>query len=378
MRLAILIYSMSGGGAERVVSNLLSSLHDQNIKVHLVLMNDTIRYHIPKEIPIHYLEKSNAMENGLIKMVKIPFLAYKYARLIKTLDVTHSLSLLARPNYINTLSRKFSGYKYKVAISERNYPSMQYGSEDLKSKINRWLIKKLYPKADLIICNSKASRMDLIENFTCKGNKIEVIYNPIDKETIDEISPLNDFFDSHYFNVVAVGRLETAKNHELLINAVKDLKDVRLYILGHGPLKQKLDKKILKENLVDRVFLLGFDNNPYKYLKGADLFMLGSNNEGFPNVMLEAMACGLPILSTNCKSGPSEMMLLTKEETDLMITDYGLLVPVKNEKLMAKGLQYMQANPEYLRNCRVNCLSRVHDFKKDLILNEFIDAMEKI
>ena len=378
MKLVIFIYSMSGGGAERVVSYLLRSLRDRNIDVHLVLMNETIKYDIPKEVPIHYLEKSRAVENGILKIIKIPMLAFRYAKLLEKIGATHSLSLLARPNYINTLSRKFTRHPYKIAISERNYPSMQYARKDLKSKINRLLIKKQYPKADSIICNSKASKEDLRDNFGCDGQNIEVIYNPIDKKAIDNIAGLSDFFDPHFFNVVSVGRLQHQKNHELIIRSIKQLKNTRLYILGQGHLEEHLKKVILEENLNDHVFLLGFDNNPYKYLKSADLFVLGSTHEGFPNVLLEAMACGLPILSTDCKSGPDEMMELKEKKNDIMVTDYGILVPINDSQLMAKGLSRMQADPEYLKSCKRNGLRRVLDFEKETILNEFIKVLENL
>ena len=378
MNIALLIYSMSGGGAERVVSYLLPFLTRQGYVVHLVLMNDTISYSIPKEVEIHYLEKSKPNENGFFKLLKLPILAFKYAKLLKRLKITHSFSLLTRPNYINVLARNFANASTKTIISERAHPSLQYGYGDAQSKINNRLIKKLYPKADFIIGNSKGNVEDLIDNYGIHPDKIKVIHNPIDLEVIEEIPAIADFFDSSYFNMVTVGRMDSGKNHKLLINAIKKVQNTRLYILGTGVLKDNLLELTKELQLEDRVHFLGFDSNPYKYLKSADLFVFGSNHEGFPNVLLEAMACGVPILTTNCKSGPDEIMELDKPAVDaLMKTPYGILTPVDDVDLMAKGMAYFIQNPEYLQSCKINVRQRIKAFEKEGILKAYEFALSK-
>ncbi|WKX76466.1 glycosyltransferase [Zobellia laminariae] len=199
MTISILIYSMAGGGAERVVSYLLPYLAKQGDIVLLVLMNNTISYDIPKDIPIHYLENSKGNENGILKLIKLPFLAYKYARLIKKLEVTHSFSLLTRPNYINTISRLFTSLPPKTIISERSFPSLQYGYGNSQSKINNWLISKLYPKADYILCNSQGNADDLITNYSIDSKIIDVIYNPVDIESITKKQAVISFFRPQLF-----------------------------------------------------------------------------------------------------------------------------------------------------------------------------------
>ncbi|WP_276166274.1 glycosyltransferase [Zobellia alginiliquefaciens] len=378
MNVTLFIYSMAGGGAERVVSYLLPYLKEQGFSVHLVLMNDTISYDIPKDINIHYLERSKGDENGIIKLLKLPFLAFKYARLLKKINVSHSFSLLTRPNYINTLSRLFSSSSPEIIISERSFPSLQYGYGNSQSKINNWLISKLYPKADYILCNSQGNANDLIANYGIDSNITDVIYNPVDIENITKKQAANSFFDPDYFNMITVGRLDTGKNHELLIRALQNLSQARLYILGSGVLSEYLTELAKELRLQDRVFFLGFDNNPYQYLKSADLFVFGSNHEGFPNVLLEAMCCGLPILTTNCKSGPSEIMKLEEaHDEDIMITPYGILTPVGDVQAMSKGMAYFLENPEYLESCKTHVLERIKDFSKEGILKSYELALSK-
>ncbi|MDC6405682.1 MULTISPECIES: glycosyltransferase [Maribacter] len=371
-KIAILIYSLAGGGAERVVSYLLPFLDEKGWEVHLVLMNTTIKYDIPKQIHIHYLEKSNGYENGFLKFIKLPLLSYKYARLLKKLCITHSFALLTRPSYISVIASYFLSSKSQFVISERSYPSMQYGYGNLQSRINNFLIKRLYPKADKIICNSKGNGMDLVKNYNIDSNKIVVVNNPIDLEKIDTVLPDNSIFSSEYINILTIGRMDAGKNQELLIRALVDFPSVHLYILGDGILKSHLESLVGANNIGNRVTFLGFDSNPFKYLKAVDIFMFGSNHEGFPNVLLEAMACGLPILTTNCKSGPDEIMeLKTPKMDDIMITDYGILTPVGDLDLMKKGLKYCLEHPEYLERCRIRVKERIQDFKREPILEAY-------
>lgn len=372
MKLGILMYSRNGGGAERVVSYILPYFQEKKVDVSLILMNSKIGYNIPEGIPIYYIEDSQMDESGINKLIKIPRLAYKYAKLAKKLELTHSFSLLTRPNYINIISKYYGLSTPKTIISERAHPTHQYGYNDLKSKINKFLINKLYPKASQVICNSHGNANDLELNFGVDKKRIRVIHNPIDLETISIIEPDHNFFNPEYFNILTVGRLEIGKNHKLLINSVQNIHNARLYILGDGELMDELKEIIERKNLHNKVFLMGFNRNPFRYLKAADLFIFGSNHEGFPNVLLEAMACGLPILTTNCESGPDEIMeLKTAKSDNIMITPLGILVPINDEVLMAKGLQYCIENPEYLARCKEKMKSRILDFEKNKILEDY-------
>jgi N-acetylgalactosamine-N,N'-diacetylbacillosaminyl-diphospho-undecaprenol 4-alpha-N-acetylgalactosaminyltransferase len=377
MRLGVLIYSLSGGGAERVVSYLISYCVKNNIDVHLILMNDNIEFDLPKGLNIHYIEKSNSHESGVMKAIKIPLLAYRYSRLVKTLKITHSLSFLTRPAFINVIASKLTSFQFKVIVNERAFPSLQYSYKGLQSTFNKSLIKLLYKKSDMVIGNSNGNTTDLMNNFEVPSKKLHVIHNPIDLHKINHIEPISSFFDNSKFNIITLGRLDIGKNHLMLINAIDKLKNplLRLYIFGVGDMQGELEQLIEKLNLNSQVFLMAFDPNPYKYLKSSDLFIFGSNHEGFPNVILEAMACGLPILTTNCQSGPSDIMHLETVKDDIMLTDYGILVPIDTVNLMAKGIQYFMDHPSYMESCKKNSIIRVKDFEKDSILKEYLDLI---
>jgi len=376
MRIAILIYSLSSGGAERVASYLIEYFCDLGYEVNLFLMNDRISYPLHKEIKIHYLEKSNPKENGILKLLKIPRLAYLYSKQCKAMEISHSLSLMTRPNYINIISR-FFGNKSKIIINERAFPSLQYGYPTLQSFINKRLIKILFPQADLILGNSRGNVQDLKENFGIPESKLMVINNPINLSKVKSSMPIKGFYDSDFLNLITIGRLEIGKNHKMLIDAISEIPFARLYIIGDGILNDELVSYVKKINLAERVFFLGFQNDPFKYIKAADVFVFGSNHEGFPNVLLEAMACEIPIVSTNCKAGPSEIMEVEEEFSDnIMSSEYGFLVPVNNSELMREAILKLFASLKKNTVLKNSLRNRSNDFNLSKIMDKYSQIIQ--
>jgi N-acetylgalactosamine-N,N'-diacetylbacillosaminyl-diphospho-undecaprenol 4-alpha-N-acetylgalactosaminyltransferase len=378
MKIAVFIYSLAGGGAERVVSQLVPYLQNKGFDVYLVLMNSTCDYSFYTKNQPFFLENSKSTENSILKLLKIPLLAYKYHIFLKKNKIQKSISFLTRPGFISVLTKLFNRQRM-IIISERSNSSNQYGYNNLQSWINTFLIKKMYPRADLIITNSKGNAEDLISNFEVPSNKITTVYNPISIETIYAIEPKKDFFETDYFNLISVGRLDKGKNHQLLMRSVEKIKSkkIRLYIFGDGELKLELQKLIEDLKLENIVFLMGFHSNPYQYLKAADLFVFASNHEGFPNVLLEAMTCKLPIISTNCPSGPNEILEaeIGYDYEEKSFTKYGILVPRNNEKEMIEAIVFMIENRTYYKNCKESLKFRILDFENEKILKKFYNIL---
>ncbi len=373
-RVSILIYSLGSGGAERVVSILLNELKDI-YELELVLMSDIIFYDIPKNIKISYLEKSNPYENPILKLLKLPFLAFKYKKIVANSDV--SLSFMNRPNYINLLAKIF-GMKNRVIISERAMPSMQYGYNNIQSKINKFLIKKLYNFADLIIANSKGNGEDLRVNFKIK-QKIINIYNPINIDKIYKLSHEDVNFDFTKYTFITIGRLDEGKNHKLLIEAFSKIKNPnsQLIVIGDGVLKDKLLSQIRDLNLENRVFLIGTEINPYKYLSKSKAFVFSSNHEGFPNVLLEALACSIPIVSTDCRSGPREILSPNSDfnlelKDSLEITEFGILSPINSSQFLTTAMDKIM-NTNFDKKLFKD---RLIEFEQHTIINKFIKAID--
>lgn len=366
---------MASGGAERVVSILLNELKDK-FNLTLVLMNDTILYKVPNDLKIIYLENSNPVENGMKKLFKIPFLGLKYKKICQENNIDISLSFMARANYINTISKTL-GNKPKVIISERAMPSLQY-KYGLKGFINRFLIKQLYPKSDAIIANSLGNSLDLTNNFNI--NKVTTINNPLNIEQIEKLSNEDVKLDNSEFKFITIGRLDSGKNHQLIIKSMQNI-NAKLYIIGDGILKKTIKNQIKELNLEKKVFLLGHQENPYKYLAKADCFIFSSNHEGFPNVLIEALACGLPIISTDCQSGPREILAPTTDiefqlKNDIEESKYGILTPINDETNLRKAIHIMMNDNKLRDSYKQKAKRRTNCFNKDETIQQFSNLLD--
>lgn len=373
-KIAIFLYSLAGGGAERVVSILLQNLSKTH-NITLVLMNPTIVYDIPKNIPVYLLESSSPDESGILKLLKLPFLAWKYSRFCIQSGITVSFSLMNRPNYINVLS-KFFGNAAKIIISERGTPSRQYATQSLQGWINRVLIRWLYPKANLITTNSQGNRLDLENNFQI-SKPIHVLYNLFDLPA----HPANTHSGS--ITLISIGRLDEGKNHVMLLEALTKIEqdNIHLIIAGDGPLRKHLETIIADFGLTEKVTLTGFINNPFDYLVNADIFLFASRHEGFPNVVVEAMSCGCAVISTDCRSGPREILSPnTSVETMLIDTieyaPYGVLVPIDSAELMSMALQRLLKDPVLLHHYREQGIRRTQAFKSHTLLPNYAYLFE--
>jgi N-acetylgalactosamine-N,N'-diacetylbacillosaminyl-diphospho-undecaprenol 4-alpha-N-acetylgalactosaminyltransferase len=353
-RVAILIFSLGSGGAERVVSILLNSLY-REFEFTLFLMNSRIDYRTPKEIKVVYLQSSEPFESGIKKLLKLPLFGWIYRNHLIRGEFDISLSLLNRPNYINVFAKIF-GSSVKSVISERGNPSTHYSS----SRVGKGLVKWLYPKADLITCNSYGNRLDLIESFGVDG-EIKVLQNPIDLSGIE----LSKGEGKNRF--ITVGRLDSGKNHKLQIDALSEIDgNWSLQIVGDGVLRGELESYIKQKNLSDRVELLGRQSNPFKYLQQADYFLFSSSHEGFPNVLLEALSVGLPVLSTDCRSGPREILSEDREYSrnieSLEVVEYGVLTPVGDLKEFKRGVELLLQEGDEVKRLRKVSRNRAEEF----------------
>lgn len=366
-KLNVFIYSMAGGGAERVVSNLLPSLASE-YEINLILMRDKIDYKIPTCIKVHLIENSAPFENGFKKLLKLPFLGLKYKKLCRNLGIENHFIWMVRPCFVAAFARIF-GLKGKFVFNECSMPSVLYKDGSFKSKISKFLIKKLYPKADFIMPNSKEAYDDLAQNFGIKKSQMSILYNAVDIAKIEQKSLEEIEFNGEFF--LSVGRLDENKNHETLIRSYALISTPKpdLIILGTGVLKEYLQSLINELNLEGMVHLLGFDENPYKYMSKCTAFVFTSKVEGFSNVLIEALACGAFVISSDHKSGAKEL---------LGDNEWGVLIPVGDIKATANAMIKALNEPNLALNYRAKAKDRAKFFDKDRISKELIESLKDI
>jgi len=371
-KISILVNDLDSGGAERVVSILLKMLN-KKYDITLFMMHNIIFYDIPKDTKIVIIGNSKLSDNGLLKLLKLPYLAYKYKKL--NIASTTSISFLSRSNYINILAKIF-GMRGRVVVSERAMPSLQY-AKGFQGKINTFLIKMFYPKADLVIANSKGNAIDLEKNFSIKD--VKVIHNLFDIDKIIKLSKEKAKLKDG-FNFITIGRLDEGKNHQLLIQAMQNI-DANLYIIGDGVLRDELTQQIKNLNLTHRVFLLGKQKNPYKYLSKADCFIFTSNREGFPNVLVEALACELVVISTDCQSGPREILAPDTDvefqlHSRVELVQFGILTPINKLDTIIEAMNLIKNNSKLLNSYIHKSKQRAIEFDKDKIIDDYIKIIK--
>ncbi|GGD10073.1 hypothetical protein GCM10011368_10020 [Hyunsoonleella pacifica] len=365
---------MASGGAEKVISLLLKKLViDYNVTLFL-LYND-IHFDIPKEVDlvIFNSKSSSAKSNFIQKMFSPIIFQIKFLKELKRRKIKVSISFLAFPNFLNSIAA-LRFIKLKTVISERGYPS-----DNTTSKLSYYISKICYPilynKNDLLFSNSIYINKDLEENFKVKI-PLKVIYNPI---IIPKANALNNklTLKEEVLKITTVGTLNKRKNQKMIINAVSQLKDkYELSIYGDGNLKNYLNDLINKKKMTDVAFLKGNIKDINQHLIKYDCFVLSSFTEGFPNALLEAMAVGLPCISTNCLSGPLELLNknsepITINEGSFYKGDYGLLVNNDDEKGLAKALNYYKENPEIRKEYGRLAHTKAKQFELNNIYSQF-------
>jgi glycosyltransferase involved in cell wall biosynthesis len=247
------------------------------------------------------------------------------------------LSALSTANIIAVVAKLISRLSFRLVISERAVSSVALKDNNLiRSKFLPLLMRLTYRKADAVIAVAQGVADDLVENYNLQREKISVVYNPVVTQKLIQLSNeefRHEWFGDHAIPVIlSVGRLTSQKNFSLLIEAFSILletQDARLVILGHGELQKDLEALASSLKINDKVRFPGFVDNPFMWFRNASLFVLSSNYEGLPGTLIQAMACGTPVVSTDCPSGPSEILEKGR---------WGKLVPVGDVLAMSRAL----------------------------------------
>ncbi|MBU5594396.1 glycosyltransferase family 4 protein [Amphibacillus sp. MSJ-3] len=323
MNITIFIGGLSGGGAERVVCNLGNFLSKRHKVTILTMSNDKPVSELHKSINrvplIRSSEKYSYITRNIIRLIK-------FQQYIRKSDTDVYLVMLPATINLMLLHRKL--IKVPIIVSERADPETRYET----SKVRKWIMKKLYSKADGFVFQTQDSKEYYFKNL---GKSGIVIPNAINKEFIGYYH-----IGERKKNIVSVGRLTEQKNFSMLIRAfnkiVKKHPDYNLIIYGEGPMRNELQKLIEELDLSEKVFLLGYVEDLKSNIVDASLFVLSSNYEGMPNALMEAMALGIPCISTDCPVGGPRFLINNGEN--------GILIPTNNIDKLEQSIDTILSN----------------------------------
>lgn len=335
-KIAFIVPVLSSGGVEAVVSTLSQNIGDDVIKVIILYNSKVIAYSYSGHI-ISLNVKIGG--NFIVKIFSFAKKCIAIKRIKRKCRFDAVVSFQESANLINVITR----CKEKVIVSTHSYKSNELNG--IRKIFYKIAFGIFYNRADRVVGVSKGVGNDLVENWGVKENLVEVIYNPVDAARIKCLAEAEINTEERALfgekTLVIVGRLSYEKGQRFLLAAfseiAKEREDVNLLIIGEGPDYDFLEGEIVCSNLKKRVFLLGYQANPYKYIKHSSCLILYSLWEGFGLVLVESLLCGTPVIAVDCMSGPAEILGIKSGVNEIVQTPYGYLIPAISEDNLASN-----------------------------------------
>lgn len=345
---------LESGGAERIVTTIANHLPREKFDPKIMLLRKEGAYLNILKDDVEIIDlKIQRIRNSLLPILKE----------IRERKPDIVFSGFGEVNaYLSVFIRLFP--RTKFIARETNVVSQHVTRKEIR------FFYKFYKNYHKIICQSDDMLNDLVDSFNLNSKQLVKINNPVDFDFINEklaVSTRPDSFSIDKKNVVAIGNLSSRKGFDNLLKVFYHLKEtnIHLHILGDGRDKELLNE-IKKDLDLNNVTFHGRQENPYEFLKFADLFILSSRYEGFPNVLLEAGACGVYALANNCPGGINEIV---QDKINGEISD------IEDHKAFAKDVQRV-INQEYSKETIVNSIKS--RFSKETILKQYEAALDKL
>jgi N-acetylgalactosamine-N,N'-diacetylbacillosaminyl-diphospho-undecaprenol 4-alpha-N-acetylgalactosaminyltransferase len=329
-----------------------------------ILDNVARAYDPPAWVTVHQFDCRGAFRRSLTAS----------RRFLCEINPDATVSFLPRANFINALSQpRRSIISVRATLSARL-------SRGVRGRASRAALRLVLPRAARVIAVSQGVADDLTKNFGLSADRIVAINNPIDLEAIAAGAREQPEVVCRKPFILAVGRLMKVKNFEMLIRAyaVSGLSR-NLVIAGDGPRRAALEEIARACGVADRVVFTGFVKNPYALMRQADLFVQSSDTEGFPNALVEAMAVGIPVISTNAPSGPAEILAEVPRETihGLTFAPHGVLTPPGDTASMVEALRAME-DPERCAAYASKGATRARAFGAEASKNRYWDVIRSL
>jgi glycosyltransferase involved in cell wall biosynthesis len=359
-KVCIFVGALVGGGIERSMLTLAKGLVKNNVHVDIICLRNKVEYDLDTNLyGVHYISSNTTT---LSKNKAINFLLYRklIRKKIDELETGGTFGLFISNMYeVDRLVKSL--YLNNVYFYIHVFKTHYFDKQSLFKKI---LFKSIYNNERLITV-SNALKGDLIDRIGVKPKSIETIYNTFDFDLIRKLSKVNINIDDKF--ILHVGRFTEQKRHDILLKAFsKSNIEHKLVLLGSGFNREssiviEIEKLLTTLDLVDRVIIIGYDENSYKYMSKADLFVLASDYEGMPMVLIESLILGTPVVSTDCPTGPSEILI---DE----LSSY--LSPVGDVDRLAENIKRCVLNPVDITD------KYFIKFNRDLIIGSFIQKLK--
>lgn len=329
--------NLGSGGAERITVHLANGLAERGFSVDMVLIRAEGPFLADLRPEIHVVDLGASRVLGAIPRLAAYLRCQRPTVLISALDHANVGAIVAR-----RLSRTNTPIIAAVHVTRSMDAAAKRG---LKERLLRAAIRWVYGKADALVCVSQGVADDLIRVARVPKEKVRVIYNPVIGPDLAEraAEPVDHpwLAPGQPDVVVAVGSLTPPKDFATLLRAfalARKERELRLLVLGEGPLRGRLENQVRELGLQSCVAMPGFTRNPYAYLARAALFVLSSAWEALPTVLIEALAVGSPVVATDCRFGPREILHDGR---------YGRLVPVGNDGALARAMLESLSEPRH-------------------------------
>lgn len=351
LRIVLAISTMGPGGAEKVMSIMANYWVQHGHYVTLVTISDNDSfYNLNSKVKYQSLKGSRKSESFFSAIINNCIRLVRLIKIFKSIRPDVIISFTTSMNILCIIAARY--LRVPVIVSERYNPY-----KFIPNKLWNTTRKYLYPKSTYIVVQSKLAKNYFLS--FCKSNKVEIIYNPVDKETFAPLS-----LNRKENIILNVARLKYVKGQDLLLKAfaLSGIMDWELHLVGEGEERKKLEMMIDSLGLRGRVFLPGEFSPIVNYYHRARIFVLSSRAEGFPNCLLEAMSCGLPVISMNCETGPTDIIEEGKN---------GILVPNKDIHSLAKALKNLVDSPEERERLGKAAEKSIDKFNVDVIMERW-------